>query len=640
MLRKRLPHFLFGLVMLLVSIFPSTGAALGTFNVRVEYVDNDQFPLVEAYVSVSDLNGLPIKEELADSAFILTEDGSSIAAPEIERFTNMEQSLAIALIVDTSLSMDSKAKPTPMNKAVDAARYFVQELADQDQVAVIKFSEEPEVVLDLTAAHDNKVMLALDSLKPEKNKTALYDAIVEGSKLLKSFNGRRIIVVVTDGKDTGSGLFDFDTAAREATTNLISVYPMGFGGVINVQKMKQMAELTGGVAQIQPSALELQASFTTILDILREQYRIRYVSNLPADNKDHELVVAVNYQGGREQASHHFLSRSSSIPLNMPSYQPDQVVGGLVKFAPIIDWQVPLKNLEILIDGTQVASIGSAPYEYEWNSFESDVLPGPHDFVIKATDIAGNVGQSSVSLNVQPPITVEILSPADYSKVSGIVKINARVIPLSHISLGRVAFVINGKEVASVPAAPGVLEYKAEWDARDYPAGTYSLSVIAYDAKTLFPTEQKLHVNVEVGNYSWMIILGVLAVSLLIIPIAARSRRKTGVRAPAATAIPTPVPGGQPVLRELEGLSPNQAWSLGVSETKLGRKRDENDIPLKGLKASRHHASIRFEQGLYVIYGLSPNNPVLVNNQPIQQKQVLRTGDTIQLGETILRFEM
>jgi len=639
MLQKNLFHVLFGLVVLSALMFPYTGTAQGTFNVRVEYVDNDQFPLVETYVAISDLNGLPIKEELADSAFLLTEDGNPIAVPEIERFTNKEQSLAIALIVDASSSMDSKEKPTPMNKAVDAARYFVQELADQDQVAVVKFSETAEVVLDLTSAHDNKVTLALDSLKPEKSKTALYDAIVKGVSLLKSFNGRRIIVVVTDGKDTGTGVFDFESAAREATTNLISIYPMGFGNVINVQKMKQMAELTGGVAQIQPSALDLQASFSTILDILREQYRIRYISNLPADDKDHELIVTVDYQGGREQASYHFLSKSSTIPISVPDFQPDQVIGGLVKFAPVMDWPAPLKSMEILVDGIQIANVGSAPFEYEWNSFQSDILPGTHDFMIKATDIAGNAGQSVVTLNIQPPITVEILSPVDYSKISGVVKINAKVTSLPHILLGRVAYVINGKEVASVPASSGVIEYQAEWDARDYPAGTYSLSVIAYDVNALFPTEQKLHVNVEVGDYSWMIILGVLAISLLIIPVAVRSRRKAGARSPSI-GFATPVSGGQPILRELEGMNPNQAWSLGAPETKLGRKRDENDIPLKGLKASRRHASIRLEQGLYVIYSLSPNNPVLVNNMPIQHKQVLTPGDMIQLGETIFRFEM
>ena len=92
-------------------------------------------------------------------------------------------------------------------------------------------------------------------------------------------------------------------------------------------------------------------------------------------------------------------------------------------------------------------------------------------------------------------------------------------------------------------------------------------------------------------------------------------------------------------LHELEGHSPDKVWSLGATEVRLGRKREENDIPLKGLKASRKHAVIRFERGQYVIEGLSPDNPVVVNDQAISQPRILQGGDVIKLGDTTLRFE-
>jgi len=86
-------------------------------------------------------------------------------------------------------------------------------------------------------------------------------------------------------------------------------------------------------------------------------------------------------------------------------------------------------------------------------------------------------------------------------------------------------------------------------------------------------------------------------------------------------------------------MNPDQIWPLGIAELRLGRKRDENDIPLQGLSASRRHAVIRFEQGEYIIQGVSANNPVIVNNETISQSHILRAGDVIQLGETTLRFE-
>jgi VWFA-related protein len=634
---KNIPHLLISSIIIIAFLLPLPASAQGAFQISVEYLDNSKFPQVQAYVSVSDQNGLPIKNLEVD-AFTLIESGVPVTIQDFKPIQNIEQPLSIALIMDTSTSMGSQYQPTPMQKSVEAAKSFVDQLQPQDRVAVIKFSDKPEEILSLT---EDKTLVkqALDSLQPEENKTALYDGIVAGIKTLESQSGRRIIVVVTDGKDTGTGLFNFEMAMREASAASIPIYPMGFGGAINVKEMKQMAELTGGVAQILPKVLDLQNSFAEVLNILREQYLIRYVSILPADDKDYELLLTVNYGGGQEQTTYHFIAKSSPIQFGLPNFQPDQVIGGLVKFTPVTDWPAPLKSLEILADGTQIGKVESAPFEYEWNSFNSGIVPGIHDFLFKMVDVAGNAGQLSVSLNVQPPITIEITTPTDNSTVSGSINFTAKVTALPGVSLSRVVFFVDEKEIASIPADPNLTQYETTWDTGNYPAQAHPISVIAYDTAGLFTTEKKMLVNVQVGGYSGMIVLIVLAIAALVIPIAMRSRRRAGRSANMVVSSGVASAGGQPLLRELDGVSPNQVWPLGMSEVRLGRKRDENDIALKGLKASRRQASIRFEQGLYAIYSLSANNPVLVNDKPVVQMQVLKPGDLIRLGETVLRFE-
>jgi VWFA-related protein len=635
---KHISYLLIGLFVFNLLAIPLTARAEGTFHVAVEYLDNSTFPWVEAYVSVSDQNGIPIKG-LDAGAFSLVESGTPAAIQEFKPIRNTEQPLSIVLVMDTSTSMGSVDKPTPMQRSVDAAKSFVDQLEAVDRVAVIKFSDKPEEVISLT---DDKarVKLALDSLEPEKNKTAMYDGIVAAVKALTNQSGRRIIVVVTDGKDTGTGLFDFDAAVNEAQNEAISIYPMGFGGIINVSQLRKMAELTGGVAQILPKAIDLQTSFTDILNILREQYFIQYVSSRPADDKDLELLVSVDYGGGLEQTTYHFSAKSGSIPISLPSFQPGQVVGGIVKFAPTFDWLAPLKSLEILVDGTQIAKVETKPFEYSWNAFASKITPGTHDFLFKAVDIAGNTGQSTVSLNVQPPITIEITSPTDGSTVSGSAKITAKVTTLPGVSVSKVAFMVGTTEIAAVPGNANQTEYEAAWNTRSYTAMAYPVSVVVYDTAGLFTTSKNMLVNVHVGNYSWMFILIVLAVAALIVPIAMRSRRRramppVGLTPGAAVASVA----GRTALRELEGMNPNQVWPLGVSEVRLGRKRDENDIPLQGLKASRRQGLIRFEDGLYVVYSLSAGNPVLVNEMPVPQMQVLKPGDLIRMGDSVFRFE-
>jgi VWFA-related protein len=627
------------LVVLVCLIVPVSVQAQGAFHVAVEYLDNTQFPYVQAYISVSDLNGLPI-EGLDASAFTLVEDGKPVTIQHFEPIENTTQALSIALVMDVSASMNSEDKPTPLERSVEAAKSFVDQLEPQDQVALIKFSDKPEEVVALTA-DKTRVKQGLDSLEPEANKTTLYDGIIAGVKALQSQSGRRIVVVVTDGKDTGTGLFGFDEAVQEARNAAISVYPMGFGSIINVKELQQLAELTGGAALILPKALDLQDAFSDILDILRKQYLVQYISSFPADDQDHELLVTVNYGGGQEQTTHHFIAKSSSIPISLPGFQPDQVVGGIVKFAPAIDWPAPLKTVEYLVDGLQIGTKDAAPYQLDWNAFESTFAPGAHEFTIKAVDVAGNTGQYVVSLNVQPPIQIEILNPQDGSSVSGSEKITARVTTLPGISVSRVSFLVDAtKEIASVTGSPNVTEYEAVWDTRSYSAQSHPVSVVVYDTGGLFTTQKNMLVTVRPGDYSWMIVLVVLVVFILMIPIALRARRRAGRMAGLPGAVPVaPLMPGRPALLELEGMNPSQVWPLGASEVRLGRKRDENDIPLKGLKASRRQALIRFENGLYVIYSLSASNPAIVNNMPVPQMQALKPGDIIHLGETTLRFE-
>jgi len=88
-----------------------------------------------------------------------------------------------------------------------------------------------------------------------------------------------------------------------------------------------------------------------------------------------------------------------------------------------------------------------------------------------------------------------------------------------------------------------------------------------------------------------------------------------------------------------QGASAPMQKAIEAAEVKLGRKREENDIHLKGLKASCHHAMIRFEQGQCFIYSLNTANPVTINDVPVVQKRALARGDIIRLGETVLRFD-
>ena len=96
---------------------------------------------------------------------------------------------------------------------------------------------------------------------------------------------------------------------------------------------------------------------------------------------------------------------------------------------------------------------------------------------------------------------------------------------------------------------------------------------------------------------------------------------------------------GQFYLHEIEGMNPGQIWPLTEGVLRLGRKREINDIPLKGLKASREQAVIEFREGIFIVRSLKIENPIYVNNQPVSNERALEAGDELRAGETILRVE-
>lgn len=609
--------------------------ALQGFRTRIDDIDSAKFPQVDAYLSISDANGLPIKG-LSQDAFVVTEDGQPVTIQSFDAIQNREQPLSVALIIDTSMSMRGTSESSPMQKAIEAAAVFSQQLSPKDWVAVISFSDAPKVILPLTS-DKTQVAQAIKSLKPEGQQTALYDAVIEGIETLESQSGRRIMVLITDGKNKG-GIFKSDDVMKRLSEASIPIYPMGFGGVISVAELQKMAEISGGSAKILPSELELSKSFEELLSVLREQYRIRYISPLPADDKQHELRIMVNYGGGESAAFNMFIGKSSAIPISLPNMQPHQIVGGLVNFAPLIDWPSAIvKSVDIYADGTPLSIIKSPAEEsvYGWNAFTSGISIGEHNFVVKVSDVGGNTGQESIVLNVQPPIIMEILSPQNGESVSGGSKITVKVSTLPDVKIGKISFFVDNVEMTSLPGDPAKTEYAADWNAKD--SRQYPIKIVAHDASGLFIVETKnIYVNVQPGGGGMIIVILVILFASLSIPFALRARKRGKVSAYGAAVAPY---AGAKTLYELDGLNPGKIWSLRNSDIKLGRKRDENDIPLKGLSASRYHAVIRWEQGQYFVYTLNPENPVFVNQVSVAQKQALKLGDVVQLGETTLRLD-
>lgn len=230
--------------------------------------------LVNVFVTVTDAHGAPVAG-LTKENFQITEDDSpqkiSVFAKE------SELPLSIVLDIDTSLST---RKDLPLE--VNSARRFAQAiLRPVDALSVYGFSETVDQAVPFTA--DLKVIdrgiehLSLGAA------TALYDAIYLGSEALEGREGRKVMVIITDGGDTVSKT-DYQEALRAAQISEAIVYSII---VVPIESsagrdtggehaLIQLSEDTGGKYFYATTIPQLDQAFRTISDELRTQYLLAY----------------------------------------------------------------------------------------------------------------------------------------------------------------------------------------------------------------------------------------------------------------------------------------------------------------------------------------------------------------------------
>jgi len=725
----------FVLALLVLGLVVLSGQVLAQQSARlaIEQVESSLFPEVDVYLSVSDVQGFPVKGLIKEN-FSVSEDGQSVTNFEISSVQNIQQPLAFVLLIDTSGSMAWGDTPTPLENAIAAAKSFVDTLSTQDQVAIVTFSSQIEVVQELTAERSS-TNTALNSLVAAGD-TALYDGLVEAISQLKDVPDRKVVLLITDGIESGISEYTFDQAVNEAVRWSIPIYPIGFGAV-DEQQLSQLADLSGGYVQVEPDSTTLQTSLNTVQEILREQYLLQFQSSLPADGLEHTLSVVVDYPNHNLEVSKSFVAQPNDVTVTLPDFLEGQMIGGKIRLAPEIISPADVSSLQISIDGELLDSVLSEPFEYNWDA--GTVLDGLHKFDFIVHDSAGNVGEFSINLNVQPAVSVKIDTPVDGDDLSVTTTISATVtsqaamakveffvddqlidtretalfetdwlvedeelgvhvikvvasdaagnqavdqvtvdvvVPISvsfidledgdllrgspdiavqvdaQFEVADVVIMADDKELGSFSAPP----YVVEWPLYNVDPGQYVISAKASDVDGhTAQAEVTVDVNragvasgyesseeggsvgagsAEIGSGDsmgiWIAVITALVLTGVLIPLALRKRKDSDGPASRASSA---------VLHELLGNTPGQTWPLSAAEIKLGRKRDVNDIHLKGRSASRQMAVIRADQAGHTIYSLSPNNPVVINGTPIAQQQILKNGDLIQLGESQFRYE-
>jgi Ca-activated chloride channel homolog len=293
---------------------PGPGSNTPTKNSTDEEVLKIDSNLVTVITSITTPSGAQ-SVKLNQEDFEILEDG---VPQEISNFARDEEiPLRLIMLFDTSSSVKNQLR----FERRAAAKFFERLLRPQDQAALFSVSTDITVIQDFT----NKVRLLTDAtrLLQAKGATSLYDAVYLAAGYLKLTQGRRIIVIVSDGGDTTSRK-KLAEALEQAQTSDVVIFNVFTGLLTASQNVRDLAAeramqtltaetggevyaprmaLNGSEIDEEESLRNLDEAFARLADQLRTQYTLRFYStNENRDGKFRKLTVTVKKPGVKARA--------------------------------------------------------------------------------------------------------------------------------------------------------------------------------------------------------------------------------------------------------------------------------------------------------------------------------------------------
>jgi Ca-activated chloride channel homolog len=278
-------------------------AALAAFAQQATFKSGTS--IVAVLTTVTDGQGR-LMPNLERDQFTILDNGKP---QEITFFENETQPFTVVVMLDFSASMTLHLE---LLKA--ATEQFILRMLPADKGQVGAFSDKIEFSGTFTNDRDD-LIAALDDLQ-FGNPTRLYDAIDASIDVLEGIEGRRIVVVFTDGDDTASRRGQGDVLAK-ARKEEVMIYAIGlesefFNGQRRVRTrpdrgLRRLADETGGGYFELKRTDELASTFSRVAQELHSQYTLGFT---PAtlDGREHKLVIRMKTPGMNARARRTYIA--------------------------------------------------------------------------------------------------------------------------------------------------------------------------------------------------------------------------------------------------------------------------------------------------------------------------------------------
>jgi len=262
---------------------------------------------VPVYATVTDANGRLVPD-LDRSHFEIYDNGKK---QDVTLFENAIQPISVVVMLDTSGSMTMH-----LDLLKQAATQFVIRLLPEDRARVGSFSDRNKIrISPETFTNDrDELMRAVREDLQFGNPTALWDATDRSMDALKGIEGRRVVLVFTDGGDNHSDLSQKDVLSR-ARAEEFMIYAIGLRSRVRGQGVTQpdrglrkVADETGGGYFELEQTDELNSTFTRVAQELHSQYVLGF-SPQALDGRTHALDVRLTQAGLTARARRSYIAK-------------------------------------------------------------------------------------------------------------------------------------------------------------------------------------------------------------------------------------------------------------------------------------------------------------------------------------------
>lgn len=282
-------------------------------NVFIDQIISDDFPNMEAYVSVTDAVGAPMTT-LVPGNFSVVIDGKKVEGKvKGELFQYSDVGIAYALLVSANGLMEGEALAEQQRAIVN----LMENMRDQDTLSVYYFGEDVKTLFEFQKKNESLLKEA-SKITTLGSNPKLYDALVYATRRLgEAKEKRKVLLVMSDGRDIESN-YTRDQFLKIIDDLNIPMYACGIYmmGGRNLSTLNAMANHTGGAYAVAGSPSAISTRIKNLSNQVVLGYTLHFQGDvISGDNQFHQLQITANKDGSEDTFTKNFLAVKVPFPL-------------------------------------------------------------------------------------------------------------------------------------------------------------------------------------------------------------------------------------------------------------------------------------------------------------------------------------